>query len=387
MIRIDLFKKWLISATLLLQFSPHDSFSANCVFNGLGDGTSWTDAANWSCGAQPNTSFDNITIPVGFNVINDAGLDIDLDNGNSLTLEGTLDMQNGKISASQPGSVFTMTGMSQLTNCSELMVVNNGTAIIDFGAEVTVTHLKVDDLGVLVLNSCAFNVLHSMEVLAAGGVSGGGQITYLGAVGNYVNTSTVGIFGCVDPVYGGCDLGTCLILAVEMGSFEVYVKRQGEVTIAWSTLAETDNDYFTIERSADLVHWETVATESGAGNSYSELHYEVADQPTGGGIYYYRIRSTDFMGEQTVTSPRSVSIEPIQRMYPNPANNVVYIELDSGTIQSLSIVSLDGKIIPETNFDVTQLGKTMRLDVSNIETGIYTLHVDETVLYRLYISH
>lgn len=69
-------------------------------------------------------------------------------------------------------------------------------------------------------------------------------------------------------------------------------------TLNWSTATETNNDFFTIERSSDGVNFTTVATMDGApnGNSTSLRKYQHVDN-NNGGIYYYRLKQTDFDGK------------------------------------------------------------------------------------------
>lgn len=43
--------------------------------------------------------------------------------------------------------------------------------------------------------------------------------------------------------------------------------------LQWSTASETNNDYFTIERSIDVKKWNLVSKIDGAGNSSTVLEY------------------------------------------------------------------------------------------------------------------
>ena len=47
--------------------------------------------------------------------------------------------------------------------------------------------------------------------------------------------------------------------------------------ISFSTASETNNDYFTIERSGDGRSFESIGEIKGAGNSNQELSYEFVD--------------------------------------------------------------------------------------------------------------
>jgi hypothetical protein len=69
------------------------------------------------------------------------------------------------------------------------------------------------------------------------------------------------------------------------------------VELKWSTASETNNDYFTIERSTDGTNFSAIGTIAGGGNSTAVLHYHFTDPDAMAGIGYYRIRQTDFNGQ------------------------------------------------------------------------------------------
>lgn len=71
----------------------------------------------------------------------------------------------------------------------------------------------------------------------------------------------------------------------------------GKIEIRWSTYTETNNDFFTVERSNNGTDFEVVDVIEGAGNSNQPLSYNVTDQLPYGGTSYYRLKNTDFSGK------------------------------------------------------------------------------------------
>lgn len=67
--------------------------------------------------------------------------------------------------------------------------------------------------------------------------------------------------------------------------------------ISWSTLSETNNDYFTIEKSKDGTYWEIIYIKPGAGNSSNQLYYSLIDRDVDKVINYYRLKQTDYDGK------------------------------------------------------------------------------------------
>lgn len=71
----------------------------------------------------------------------------------------------------------------------------------------------------------------------------------------------------------------------------------GKIEVRWSTFTETNNDFFTVERSNNGTDFEIVDVIEGAGNSNQPLSYSVADGLPYGGTSYYRLKNTDFDGK------------------------------------------------------------------------------------------
>ena len=110
-------------------------------------------------------------------------------------------------------------------------------------------------------------------------------------------------------------------LPIELLSFTA-TKNQAKVDLNWTTGSETNNDFFTVERSKDGQTFESIATVDGAGNSTSVLSYFIKDERPWSGVSYYRLKQTDFDGTSVYSSIVSVefSSEFEVAIYPNPAN-------------------------------------------------------------------
>lgn len=91
-------------------------------------------------------------------------------------------------------------------------------------------------------------------------------------------------------------LGPCVALPIEIVSFEAR-KNEGYNTLTWVTATETNNDYFTLERSIDGFNWVEIATVDGAGTVSTPSFYEYKDYEfTEDTVNYYRLKQTDFNG-------------------------------------------------------------------------------------------
>ncbi len=79
------------------------------------------------------------------------------------------------------------------------------------------------------------------------------------------------------------------------------------VNLEWATASEINNNYFTIQRSADGINYTNVDQVKGAGNSSTLLTYQASDPDPNGTSYYYRLGQTDYDGKTVYSSPVSVN--------------------------------------------------------------------------------
>ncbi len=138
------------------------------------------------------------------------------------------------------------------------------------------------------------------------------------------------------------DISVAMVLPVELTTF-ITECNANTVELNWTTASETNNDYFTIERSTDAVNFETVGTANGNGNSSVINNYSWTDDNPISGTAYYRLKQTDFNGAFEYHVVRALSCEPTTEMsiYPNPFENGFTVQLSENTTYPLTIEVLD----------------------------------------------
>jgi hypothetical protein len=87
-------------------------------------------------------------------------------------------------------------------------------------------------------------------------------------------------------------------LPIQLTSFNVACNNDVAV-MSWTSATEINNAYYTVERTADGITYEIVATVKGAGNSSMPLNYSVTDYDPLPGTSYYRLSQTDLDGKTT----------------------------------------------------------------------------------------
>ena len=121
--------------------------------------------------------------------------------------------------------------------------------------------------------------------------------TYIMLIDNFTANSTS--FTLDWTMTGGASL-KCTPLPIELILFTG--ENFGDYNLLkWLTATETNNDYFTLEKSYDGVVFDFVGKVDGAGNSVELKSYNLTDNKIND-ITYYRLKQTDFNGENKTSS-------------------------------------------------------------------------------------
>lgn len=159
------------------------------------------------------------------------------------------------------------------------------------------------------------------------------------------------------------------------------------VVVTWTTASETNNDYFTVERSKDGFNFEALLALDGAGNSTNILNYKVTDFTPFEGISYYRLKQTDFDGKFDYSNVKAVNFhKPIQTqlwsIFPNPTDlNGVYIKNTNSDAKQLTlkIIDLTGKVIKIETIKNINANASLFVGFEHISTGMYLLELNDGI--------
>ncbi len=136
-------------------------------------------------------------------------------------------------------------------------------------------------------------------------------------------------------------------LPIELVDFKAEACDQN-VCLNWTTASETNNDFFTVEKTKDMMFYETVTTVDGAGNSTQRLNYAAVDHAPYEGKSYYRLKQTDFNGHATYSNIDDVNFiantDFSFNIYPNP---------NTGETINLAINTTKGDEILVVVYDAT----------------------------------
>jgi len=181
-------------------------------------------------------------------------------------------------------------------------------------------------------------------------------------------------------------------LPIELIAFDAKVNGS-KVDLSWSTAAEINNDYFTLERSVDGRKFDNIGIVRGSGNTTTRRDYTFTDDSPLNGESYYRLRQTDYDGKFEVFDPKHISIkknileDSKLTVWPNPFSDHFEVEMeteDSGEL-SISIIGMDGRAIKTETILMNAPGVRWSFtDGNNLLTGTYILRLqlNEEVLSR-----
>ena len=153
------------------------------------------------------------------------------------------------------------------------------------------------------------------------------------------------------------------------------------VVFTWSTASETNNNFFTIERSIDGINFIAIGTILGAGNSTSVLNYSFTDYNAYSGTSYYRLKQTDFDGASEIfgmlTSENCFS-NTFEINAFNDQNGNIAIVIDTDMISDYTATLFDaiGKKIGSKNLKTAEGTNTFTFDITSINSGVYFISID-----------
>lgn len=175
-------------------------------------------------------------------------------------------------------------------------------------------------------------------------------------------------------------------LPVELIQFQGKVEDEG-IFLEWTTASELNNAFFTIEKSINGIHFESVGQVVGKGTTATSSYYHFVDSNTKPGIHTYRLKQTDFDGVNEILGEIVIQYEEKNlldiALYPNPVKAAEELEVivpvtDSGENIKISVYNLEGHLMENEEFQ-PQTGENgkfqLPIDIGLI-SGTYVLYIE-----------
>ncbi|MEM8906732.1 MAG: zinc-dependent metalloprotease [Bacteroidota bacterium] len=167
-------------------------------------------------------------------------------------------------------------------------------------------------------------------------------------------------------------------LPVELAAFDGQLVDK-KSHLRWTTISEQNNDYFTLERSQDGRNFAAIGTVSGQGTTNTPQHYSFVDAQPRLGKNYYRLRQTDFdgqeewIGEVIAIDYHNQGIISIQ---PNPIRtDLIQFALVAAQQSEMTVelVDLNGKVLHTAQYELGKGRNDLQLLADQLSNGLYLL--------------
>lgn len=172
------------------------------------------------------------------------------------------------------------------------------------------------------------------------------------------------------------------LLPVEFLSFSAN-KKNKTVDLNWSTASETNNDYFTVERSGDGVHYSQLDKVAGSGNTTQLQSYSFTDMNPLQGVSYYRLKQTDFDGKFNYSKVVAVNFTNdvdfgVKNFYYSSDNHTIVMSLVSSdtTPFTVELTDVTGRVLSSHQFSLSSLQNDLIIPLPDIPSGMYLLKLN-----------
>ncbi len=182
-------------------------------------------------------------------------------------------------------------------------------------------------------------------------------------------------------------------LPIELLSFNAKCNN-GQEIICWSTATETNNDYFTVERSDDGISFRDIGVVNGSGTTSQVHQYSFSDPQSVSANVYYRLRQTDFNGlasnSEVIGGEVCASSNDFLDAYASgPGINIV-MNLSQQMNYDVSVFDARGRIIIVQNISAKEGSNHFLLNGIIPATGVYLVRLTgndgKTFVKRVFLS-
>lgn len=164
---------------------------------------------------------------------------------------------------------------------------------------------------------------------------------------------------------------------IELILFEGNVENN-EVILFWETATEINNQGFYIEKSFNIINWETIGFVNGKGTTTESNSYSFVDRKITDLKMYYRLKQVDYDGSflysQIIEIEFPVNDFSLSQNFPNPANPSTNISFSvpEKTKVKINLYSISGEVVKDLIDEEKDKGiYTIKIDLNDLAAGVY----------------
>ncbi len=164
--------------------------------------------------------------------------------------------------------------------------------------------------------------------------------------------------------------------------------------LTWATASETNNDFFTLERSIDTKEWTEISRIAGAGNSNTITHYNSEDDFNPESTVYYRLRQTDYDGHSKEIGILALNCSDNSAdafdVYPNPFTDNIFCTWNENNENiAIRLFNAEGIKVYEKSCASGELKHQLLIELPGLASGFYTLeyHAGNTLVHKKLVKN
>ena len=164
-------------------------------------------------------------------------------------------------------------------------------------------------------------------------------------------------------------------LPVELLGFNVECLNLNGI-ITWTTATQSNNDYFTLEKSSNGMDFQELYRIKGEVNSLIQNNYSVADDKLFEQLTYYRLKQTDFNGNFTYSKVIVLECNSSNfdiTIHPNPFNSQTLISFNKEQINTS--IKITNSFSQEIKSIFINNSKQIAIEKGDMAPGIYFVQI------------
>lgn len=168
-------------------------------------------------------------------------------------------------------------------------------------------------------------------------------------------------------------------LPVRLTGFSV-TKQNNDALLQWFTELEINTSQFTIQRSYDALHFESIGTVQAAGNSSTKKSYHFTDEnivSKGKSIVYYRIVTRDNDGKTQYSGIVTLKLRAVSwnvQLVANPVQENIKLNVTGveGNV-AVAVRDINGKLLYKNTQPV--INSVLTVPADKLQHGYYTITI------------
>jgi hypothetical protein len=185
-------------------------------------------------------------------------------------------------------------------------------------------------------------------------------------------------------------------LPIKLLSFTSECKN-GKAYLQWSTASETNNHFFTLEKTKDGINFEFVAKIKGAGNSNTIKQYVYEDNLNNNQTVYYRLSQTDYDGTTeyfdlislNCNTSSDTPLDIVSVYNAQAGNSLGVFSIPNAGRYLVSIIDASGRLIYNNTHHFVEGINQVLFQLNKPRSGIYFIHLqseNEQISKKFFIN-